>query len=75
MLPNIIIISLSNYRGKLLTTIYKILYLSLTCLCCTHGHRHIMSYDLTPSHSNKCPYWIRDWYIREHDNTNETGAR
>lgn len=31
-----------------------------------------MSYDLTPGHGDESPYWIRDWNIREHDNTDET---
>lgn len=44
-----------------------------TCLCCTHGHRHVMSYDLTPGHGNQCPYWIRDRDVWEHNDTNETG--
>jgi len=33
-----------------------------------------MSYDLTPGHGDESPYWIRDWDIREHDNTDETGT-
>lgn len=51
-----------------------IYFYTLTCLCCTHGHGHIMSYDLTPGHGDESPYWIRDWDIREHDNTDETGT-
>lgn len=43
-----------------------------TCLGCTHGHGHIVSDNLTPGHGNQGPYWIRDWDIREHDNTDET---
>lgn len=33
-----------------------------------------MSYDLAPGHGDEGPYWIRDWDIREHDNTDETGT-